>query len=409
MKTQEKMLRLLAFLRDYEISGKSFTFHDLAEVTGYTLSTIQTYERKKLRGYLLIRKHDGMFLSQGIKDLSDEQFFNHMGQRSQEVSHSVEERSILRIIRRSLDAFILALEVYNRPSLDNRVEAFAILMINAWELLLKGDIIKTSGYNAIFYPNTPRSLSVRDMLKKTMKENDPVRHNIEMLVDLRDDAIHLLIPALQVHLSRLCQASVLNFVKQYKDMTGQHPLSRQSIGLISLVVDSPVPELAQILHDYGHETATRVAQFLQIFSQAEKEHSSLSFSIPIEYKLVLSKKASEGDLTLSLSDGGEKAVLVEVPKDIDQLYPYREKEAIEVINTRLPMNQPINRHTFRAVIAKHNIKGNHQYHYKISRPETHLFSNAFIEWFLQRVSSNEKWLSESVEFYRHYMSRKKKS
>ncbi|MGQ6481559.1 DUF3644 domain-containing protein, partial [Serratia sp. IR-2025] len=36
---------------------------------------------------------------------------------------------------------ILSLEVYNRPSLDNRVEAFCILSINAWELLLKAELI----------------------------------------------------------------------------------------------------------------------------------------------------------------------------------------------------------------------------------------------------------------------------
>jgi hypothetical protein len=137
MKVQEKMVRLLTFLRDYEMSGKFFTLNDLAEVTRYTPSTIQTYERKKLRGYLLIRQHDGTYLSRGIKDLSDEQFFNHMGQRSQEVCCSIEERSIRCILKRSLDAFTLALEVYNRPSLDNRVEAFAILMTNAWELLIK--------------------------------------------------------------------------------------------------------------------------------------------------------------------------------------------------------------------------------------------------------------------------------
>ncbi|WP_223863166.1 DUF3644 domain-containing protein, partial [Enterobacter hormaechei] len=46
------------------------------------------------------------------------------------------------LLKRSLDAFILSLEVYNRPSLDNRVEAFCILSINAWELLLKAELIK---------------------------------------------------------------------------------------------------------------------------------------------------------------------------------------------------------------------------------------------------------------------------
>ena len=39
---------------------------------------------------------------------------------------------------KSVQAAIAAIEVYNKPSFTYRVEAFALLMSNAWELLLKG-------------------------------------------------------------------------------------------------------------------------------------------------------------------------------------------------------------------------------------------------------------------------------
>lgn len=40
---------------------------------------------------------------------------------------SPNEKMYQKLIKRSLDAFTLALEMYNRPSLCNRVEAFTIM------------------------------------------------------------------------------------------------------------------------------------------------------------------------------------------------------------------------------------------------------------------------------------------
>ena len=38
---------------------------------------------------------------------------------------------------KSVQAAIAAIEVYNKPNFSYREEAFALLMSNAWELLLK--------------------------------------------------------------------------------------------------------------------------------------------------------------------------------------------------------------------------------------------------------------------------------
>jgi len=45
-------------------------------------------------------------------------------------------------VDKSIGAALSAIEVYNKPDFKYREETFAILMINAWELLLKAKIIK---------------------------------------------------------------------------------------------------------------------------------------------------------------------------------------------------------------------------------------------------------------------------
>lgn len=44
--------------------------------------------------------------------------------------------------KKSIEAFLLAIEIYNKPTIKYRVEGFALFAINAWELMLKAYLIK---------------------------------------------------------------------------------------------------------------------------------------------------------------------------------------------------------------------------------------------------------------------------
>ena len=51
---------------------------------------------------------------------------------------------INQLVTKSNEAFVMALEVFNKPTLKYRVEGFAFFICNAWELMLKARILKTS-------------------------------------------------------------------------------------------------------------------------------------------------------------------------------------------------------------------------------------------------------------------------
>src|ERR1700739_3756668 len=46
------------------------------------------------------------------------------------------------LVEKATQAAVAAIEVYNKPGFTYREETFAILMLNAWELLLKARILK---------------------------------------------------------------------------------------------------------------------------------------------------------------------------------------------------------------------------------------------------------------------------
>lgn len=150
-----------------------------------------------------------------------------------------------RMVDKALAAMTSAVEVYNRPSFAYREETFAILALNAWELLAKAKIIKDAGNDHraiwIYEPRplkggsmsnklyikanrtgNPMTLSIHGCIKKlnSAKLLDPeVEANVLALVAIRDNATHYFSASRQLaqQTAEISTATVRNFVLLAKD------------------------------------------------------------------------------------------------------------------------------------------------------------------------------------------------
>ncbi len=392
-------------LREFEDNGTTFTAEMVAQRTTYNKNSINKYINEKLLDkYIFHAGSRTKYRIEGISALSNDAFLAVMSQSSKVKQKTPEEQFHDKLVSRSLDAFTLALEVYNRPSMKNRVEAFAIMMVNAWELLLKAEILKGEGYGRIFYDGG-KSISISDAVKRRLQEKDPVRINLETIIDLRDHAIHLLIPELQPQLSRLFQATVLNYQTRYRNEMGNAPLAGQSVGMLSLVVDGPAPEVALIQKLYGKHAAQSVAKFIQRFDETSKKIDSTEFSIPVDYRLALVKREDESDLSLSVDDAGEGAIIITKTKDPDATHPYHMNEALDEINKR-QATISIKSGSFQAVLNKHKINNQTKSDMRWVIDGRPRYSEKFIRWFVDNLKQ-PKWLESAKEFRRSQLRNKR--
>ena len=67
---------------------------------------------------------------------------------------------IEKLLEKSKEVFLLAIEIYNRPTIKYRVEGFALFICNAWELMLKAHIINKFGEEYIYYKDSKNTLSL---------------------------------------------------------------------------------------------------------------------------------------------------------------------------------------------------------------------------------------------------------
>jgi len=406
MAGKENQIKLAEALREYEANGEIFTCDMLVSRTPYPKNTINKYINEKLLNqYIFHCDSKKNYRCEGLLSLSNEAFLALMSQSVQAKTPSAEEQFYIKLTEKSLDAFTLALEVYNRPSLKNRVEAFTIMMVNAWELLLKAELLKSSGYDSIV-DESEMSIPITTAINRQLKENDPVRKNLEHLVELRNKAIHLLIPELQQVLSRLFQATVLNFQTRYRNEVGSSPLAGQSVGMLSLVLDGPETEVAVIQKHYGNATAKIVDKFLNNLSTTSTELDSKQFAIPVNYHLALVKREDQSDVSLNAGSDGASAMVIHKTVGPEVTHPYKTNEAICEINKRSP-DHNIKSGAFHAVIHKHKLKNQTKSKMRYVLDDRPRYSEEFVNWFVENLKQPE-WLDSSIRSRATYLNRERK-
>lgn len=412
-KSRDDYLKLYETLRDAELQGKLISRREIAEKAGYKYGTAGVYIRTSLRNVFLFETQKGKYTVRGIANIDSETFAYRMSQKKHDVEES--SKSLKTGLRnRCIHAFYLALSLYNNPTLKYRIESFAILIANAWELLLKARIVQTKSEKAIERKDG-KSISLLSAVQVVFPDrNDPVRKNIESLNTLRDHAAHLLIPDIQKTLSRLLQASVLNFIKCLHDFGYPNPYANQLPGLLSLVTDIDDLDDSAIGDKYGEITQTRVREFLSKFHSDENEQKSFAFAIPLQYKLVLTKDEREGDLRVAVSKTGDSATLIEVPKDHNRTHPFLSSGIIQKVNELLGEGEKpavLTRYIFQGILKKEKIKSSPEtkYHYLILKPKTSKYSQALIDLIIERHKQNPDYFERCKNIWTAELSAKRKA
>lgn len=114
-------------------------------------------------------------------------------------------------------------------------------------------------------------------------------------------------------------------------------------------------------------------------------------------KLVSTKKESEADIKYTIvKDGGEKAKIINVPKDVNITHPYKTREIInrisETVELTLGPNHGFTSNKFYDICKRKNIKENQEYCYQVKYYNTNInmYSDIAIEYISEVYISEYK-------------------
>ena len=279
------------------------------------------------------------------------------------------ELLLYKMLEKSQEAFLLAIEIYNKPTIKYRLEGFSFFICNAWELLLKSYLVKNMGISSIYYKDKPnRTIALTDCLRKIItNEKDPVRRNLEIIIDLRNTSTHYIIKEMEELYLPFLQANTLNYSQKIYDYFNIDISNKIDTAFLSLVTNTSSMNDTEILGIYGNEIFDKYTKLKNetIDILESQNNDKLAININLNLKVVKSQK--DAKLTFSIAKDAKDAIcIVDKLKDINTTYPYSQKNAREMIMKNLGRkNISINLHqtNFNLICTKFNLKNNEDYFY----------------------------------------------
>ena len=241
------------------------------------------------------------------------------------------------MVNKSVEAFILGLEIYNKPTIKYRAEGFAFFISNAWELMLKAYLVNKDGLESIYFKDKPdRTLSLENCIKKVFtNKNDPLRLNLERIIELRNTSTHFITEDYEAIYAPLFQACVINYAEKLQEF---HNIDiTQEVASSFLTLNLNVDKLSdeRVRAKYSKETAERLIRERNEI-QGEIVSENPSFAIPIETHLYITKKEKDADLKVKIErDATNSVAIIHDIKDSNSIYIYTTSKIISLVNKRL--------------------------------------------------------------------------
>lgn len=306
------------------------------------------------------------------------------------------ESMINRLLNKSIESFLMAIEVYNKPTIHYRVEGFSMFICNAWELLLKARLIAVEGEKSIYYKDNPhRTISLENCVAKVFtNQKAPLRLNLEKIIELRNTSTHFITEEYEMVYVPLFQACIFNYTEKIKDFFDVDMSQYVPQNFLTLAVSMRPLDVEQIRAKYPIELANRLIQTNQELQQMSAAEQNASFAIRIEHNYYITKDKSKADSTIRVDKSAETSgIILKEVQDPNNVYAYTAKRCIDQINRRLAKDGVtvyLNRYYFQLFVDHYGIKNNPKlcYCYRLQKQPQYSYSMATIDLIVSEIEKD---------------------
>ncbi|REH83698.1 DUF3644 domain-containing protein [Staphylococcus felis] len=310
------------------------------------------------------------------------------------------------LVDKSIEAFILGLEVYNKPTIKYRIEGFSFFICNAWELMLKAELLNR-GENIYYEDHPDRTISLNNTIKLIYPDyNTRIRLNLEKIIDLRNISTHFITQEYEIKYAPLFQACVMNFINETIRFHKTDVSEFISQNFLTISASYEPLSNEQIKLKYPPEIAEKFIKESNDIDVLSNEYSSDKFSIDIKQNLYITKKKEDADFLVAMHKGSKNKVdIVKEYKDPSDTHKYSYSSVIKVVNERLKKSnisidyvKGFNQYVLNLIIDFYDIKNDdkHAYKHTIGKQESYTYSQQFIEFIINEIKKNPNKFVESL-------------
>lgn len=238
-----------------------------------------------------------------------------------------------RLTDKSIEAFTMAIELYNKPTIRYRVEGFGLFICNAWELMIKAHMINKYGEPSIYYKdNTERTISLENCVQKVFTNNkDPLRLNLEKIIELRNTSTHFITEEYEMVYVPLFQSCILNFNEKMMDF---HNIDMTKIipqNFLTLSISMKSLDESEIIAKYPEKIAQKLLDIKNTVDDVTLNNNA-KFAIKITHYHYLTKNKDVATSFVKIDNSSPTSVnIIKELKDPNNTHSHTTKSCVESI------------------------------------------------------------------------------
>ena len=303
-----------------------------------------------------------------------------------------------RLIEKSTEAFIMGLEIYNKPTIKYRIEGFSFFICNAWELMLKAKLLKEG--KSIYFKGTDRTILLETAIQKIYTDNkQPLRLNLERIIKLRNTSTHFITEEYEGIYAPFFQSCVLNFSEQMKKIHNIDITNYISQNFLTLSVNINVLANEEIRGKYSKEMAEKLITNKNEIEFLMSNNTSNDLYIPIRHEFIQVKDRKKADFTYAVADDSdEKAKIITKFQNPNDKYRLTRKNVIDSVNKQIQTKNitfnykttkgsvEFNDYTLNLIMGFYKLKNNEKYCFEFGI--TRRYSQQLVDFCVEAIKSN---------------------
>lgn len=315
-----------------------------------------------------------------------------------------------KLVNKSKEAFLLAIETFNKPTIVYRLEAFAFLMCNAWELMLKAYMIKSMGEKSIYYKDSDRTLSLENCISKVFtNKKDPLSLNLKKIIELRNTSTHFITEEYEMVYIPLFQSCIFNYNEK---MAKFHDVDITEIvhqNFLTLTPTIKAFNQTEIIAKYPEEIATKLINVSDKISELVNVNNN-HFSIRIEHYHYITEDINRATSIVGISNNAETNVkIIKELKNPNDTHKFPASNCISKINELiksknidLKQNGEIckfNMYHFTMFCSYFGIKDNPKlcFTYSVTKQPTYSYSYQTIEFIFDEIRKDPENIIDNIK------------
>ncbi|MGX7077326.1 DUF3644 domain-containing protein [Globicatella sanguinis] len=243
-----------------------------------------------------------------------------------------------RLVDKSIEAFIMGLEIYNKPTIKYRIEGFSFFICNAWELMLKAQLIKKNGIESIFFSkNDNQTISLSETVSRIYTDiNQPLRKNLEELIQLRNTSTHFITQDDEIMYAPFFQSNVLSYSEQIHRFHEIKIVDYIPQNFLTLSININQLSDEEVYRKYSAETARNFITRRNHLEELKQSSSSNDLYIPMKVEFYQTKKVENADITFAVDNkSNDKMGIIKVEIDPKNKYTLTRKNVVDGVNKQI--------------------------------------------------------------------------